>query len=515
MIFGILDLMNFTRLDNMIKVGGQMKVEKLLSLIPYYQMYTSRLSTNLHVKNIRVESRKVNKGDAFICIRGYKEDGHDYAFAAEAQGAAVVIAERKLDIHIPQIIVPDTTRALALIANAFYENPTQNLNVIGITGTNGKTSITYILEAIFQAHKMKTGIIGTIQKKIGNESYETENTTPHALELQHTFSRMLKSQVDVCMMEVSSHALDLGRVFGCDFNLAIYTNLSQDHLDYHKSMDAYFHSKSLLFSQLGNEYCIEGQKHAIINIDDSYADQLKKVTSQHILTYGINKKADVFATDICYSSMESTFTLHTPIGSIDINTPLIGSFNVYNMLAATCAAILNEVPLQTIASTLEKMQGIDGRFEQVMEGQPFSVIVDYAHTPDSLENVLCTVNEFAKGHVYVVVGCGGDRDRTKRRFMAQIATKFAHRAIFTSDNPRTENPKHILSDMIEELEASNFTTIMDRKEAIQFAVEKAEQDDIIIIAGKGHETDQTIGNQKFEFDDRTVAAEAIRLLDRK
>lgn len=492
-----------------------MNLQQLLSFIPYYRSEPSIDFSHIEIQSIQVDSREVTKDDIFVCIRGYTVDGHDYAHAAVEQGASAIISEQEIDVDIPVIIVPDTSRALPLIANMFYDSPSKDLHVIGLTGTNGKTTVTYILEALFQAYEKKTGVIGTIQRKIGNTSYPIENTTPHALELQKNFSQMVAEDVDVCMMEVSSHALDLGRVHGCDFNLAIFTNLSQDHLDYHKNMEAYFQAKSLLFSQLGNTYNIDEQKHAIINVDDAYAEKLKRVTAQHILTYGIENEADVYATNIHFSNGQTSYTLHTPIGSVDICTPLIGSFNVYNMLAAASAAIIYEIPLTTIATTFANIKGVDGRFEQVVEGQPFSVIVDYAHTPDSLQNVLNTVKEFATNDVYVVVGCGGDRDTSKRPLMAKIAVEHADEAIFTSDNPRTEDPQLILNDMTDGLQQTNYETIIDRKEAIYFAVEKAKQDDIIIIAGKGHETDQMIGKQKFEFDDRKVAAEAIRSLDRK
>lgn len=503
--------MNFIRKE----AGGTMKLQQILSLIPYYKSYPSIDASQMDIENIHVDSREISKGDAFICIPGYTVDGHDFASKAVEQGAVVVIAEKEVEVDVPVIIVSDSSRALALIANAFYQHPTNDLHVIGLTGTNGKTTTTYLLEALFNAHQIKTGVIGTIQMKIGDEAYPIENTTPHALELQRTFSRMNDADVDVCMMEVSSHALDLGRVFGTDFNIAIYTNLSQDHLDYHENMESYFQAKSLLFSQLGNGYTHTQQKHAIINADDPYAERLQKVTSQHVFMYGIDNQADVYATNIHYSHAETTFRMHTPIGSVDVQTPMIGSFNVYNMLAAASAAILEGIPLETIVTTFNHLQGVSGRFEQVDAGQPFSVIVDYAHTPDSLENVLKTANEFAENHVYVVVGCGGDRDKAKRPLMAAIATTHAHEAIFTSDNPRTEDPHAILEDMIDGLDKSNYTTINDRRKAIQYVVEKAEQNDIIIIAGKGHETDQVIGTEKYEFDDRKVAAAAIRSLERK
>lgn len=489
-----------------------MNIQTLISLIPYYRTIPSILDEKIIIKKVEVDSRNISVGDAFICIPGYTVDGHDFAATAARQGAAIIIAEKELDVSVPVIIVPDTTRALALIAAAFYEHPTKKLDLIGITGTNGKTTTTYILEALFQAHDKKTGVIGTIQMKIGDEAYPIANTTPHALELQQTFARMNEEQVDVCMMEVSSHALDLGRVFGSDFSVAIYTNLSQDHLDYHQTMDAYFHAKSLLFSQLGSSYDPAKRKYAIINADDAYSTRLQKVTAQPIVTYGLQNKADVYATDVKYAHAETTFVLNTPVGDVAIRTPLIGSFNVYNMLAAASAALVQGVALETIATTFEHIQGVDGRFEQVQEGQDFTVIVDYAHTPDSLQNVLETAKEFAKNNVYVVVGCGGDRDTTKRPLMAQIAVKDAHHAIFTSDNPRTEDPESIIKDMTDGIEHTNYESIVDRKKAIQYAVEKAEQDDIIIIAGKGHETEQIIGTEKYVFDDRQVAAEAIRSL---
>ncbi len=492
-----------------------MNLQTLVSLIPYYRTIPSVQEEAVDIQSIEVDSRLVTPGDAFVCIPGYTVDGHDFAASAVENGAVVIIAEKELDVSVPVIIVPDTTRALALMANVFYDNPTKKLELIGITGTNGKTTITYILEALFQANDKKTGVIGTIQMKIGDQAYKVANTTPHALDLQQSFARMNEEQVDVCMMEVSSHALDLGRVLGSDFSVAIYTNLSQDHLDYHRTMDAYFHAKSLLFSQLGNSYHPSKTKYAIINADDAYCTRLQKATAQPIVTYGLHNKADVYATEVKYAHAETTFVLHTPIGDVPIQTPLIGSFNVYNMLAAASAALVRGVPLETIATTFKHIQGVDGRFEQVHEGQDFTVIVDYAHTPDSLQNVLETANEFAKNDVYVIVGCGGDRDKTKRPLMANIAVNYADHAIFTSDNPRTEDPVAILQDMTDGIERTNYKTIVDRKKAIYDAVEKAKQDDIIIIAGKGHETEQIIGTKKYVFDDRQVAQEAIRSLNRK
>jgi len=311
-------------------------------------------------------------------------------------------------------------------------------------------------------------------------------------------------------MEVSSHALDLGRVAGCNFDVAIYTNLSQDHLDYHETMDDYLQAKMLLFSQLGNSYAQTQQKYAILNKDDPYFDQVKNSTSQSIVSYGLTDEAMIYASNIQLHSNNSEFDLHTPIGSVSVKSQLIGKFNIYNMLAAVSAAYVYNVPLEVIQQALESLPGVSGRFEQINEGQDFTVIVDYAHTPDSLENVLQTINQFAQGKVYVVVGTGGDRDRTKRPLMADIALEYADHAIFTSDNPRTEDPKAIIHDMISHLTDENHTVIVDRKTAIHEVIKQAEADDVILIAGKGHETGQEIHGKIYPFDDREVAREAIK-----
>src|SRR5699024_305902 len=381
--------------------------------------------------------------------------------------------------------------------------------LIGITGTNGKTTITYILEKIYQEFNNKTGVIGTIQVKIGDDSFPVKNTTPDALTLQRTFQRMRDAHVDTAIMEVSSHALQLGRVHGANFDIALFTNLSQDHLDFHTNMDEYFYAKSLLFSQLGNTFNQDKPKFSIINIDDKYGEKLINHSAQPVLTYGIEKDADIRATDIKITMNATSFRLHTPQGTIEVNSPLIGLFNVYNMLAASAVAYASSIDLATIKRSLENIAGVDGRFEKVNVDTDYATIVDYAHTPDSLENVLKTVNEFVENDVYVVVGCGGDRDKTKRPLMAEAATKLADYAILTSDNPRTENPEMILSDMTKNLQTENYEVIVDRKLAIEAAVNRATSGDIILIAGKGHETYQEINGERIDFDDREIAKEAM------
>ncbi|MGY0692293.1 UDP-N-acetylmuramoyl-L-alanyl-D-glutamate--2,6-diaminopimelate ligase [Virgibacillus sp. FSP13] len=485
-----------------------MKIADILSVLPFYDV--TNLMEGMEINAIEMDSREVKSGDLFVCIKGYTVDGHDYVQQAVNNGAVAILAEKRLDVDVPVIIVADTSRAAAMLATKFYDYPTRKFPLIGITGTNGKTTVTYLLETIFKQFKKKTGVIGTIQMKIGDESYPVKNTTPDALFLQKVFDQMVKENVETGIMEVSSHALDQGRVFGCDFNIAIFTNLSQDHLDYHKDMDDYLRAKSLLFAQLGNTYHDKQKKFAIINQDDPASKILKRSTAQHVLTYGCKNEAQIMATDIQLDATVTNFILKTPKGEIAINSKLIGMFNVYNMLAASAAAIAANIPLSIIKTALENITGVSGRFEPVLTGQSFATLVDYAHTPDSLENVLQTIKGFAKQNVYVVVGCGGDRDKTKRPLMAEIALKYADRAIFTSDNPRTEDAQSILDDMTDGLEEDHFDVITNRKEAIIHAIELAKADDIVLIAGKGHETYQQIGNVKYDFDDRQVAREAIQ-----
>lgn len=489
------------------------KLTELLSIIPFYKV-NGKLD-DIFINKIEMDHRKINNEDVFVCLRGFTVDGHSYIEHAIKNGASVIIAEEDIKTSVPTIIVQDTTRTLALIAAKYYGFPSTNLSLIGITGTNGKTTTTYLLEAIFNQDQKNTGLIGTIQMKIGDKAYPINNTTPDSLLLQKSFKKMVDEKVDTVIMEVSSHALDLGRVHGCDYDIALFTNLSQDHLDYHKDLDDYLRVKSLLFAQLGNSYGGGNEKFAIVNADDPASELIKRSTAQHILTYGCNHQSDVMATDIELSAKGTKFTLKTPVGMIEIQSQLIGKFNVYNMLAASSVAIVSNISLEVIKDALENIQGVNGRFEQVNIGQKFSVIVDYAHTPDSLENVLQTINGFSNGRIFVVVGCGGDRDRSKRPLMATIAVKYADQAIFTSDNPRTEDPEAILKDMTADLEVSNYEVFNKRKEAIFRAVELAQDDDIILIAGKGHETYQEIDHIKYDFDDRKIAKEAIKQKESK
>jgi UDP-N-acetylmuramoyl-L-alanyl-D-glutamate--2,6-diaminopimelate ligase len=482
---------------------------KLQDLLKHLHLLVPYEGTNAEITSIENDNRKVQKGSLFICIKGYTVDGHDFAESAVKNGAAAVLSERALALSVPVIIVNDTTRAMAVLADAFYNHPTKKLHLIGITGTNGKTTTSHLIEKIFSDVTRNTGLIGTMYTKIGNEKIETKNTTPESLVLQKRFQQMLDAGVDTAIMEVSSHALHMGRVHGCDYDIAVFTNLTQDHLDYHKTMEDYMHAKSLLFSQLGNTFDPNKPKYAILNADDPASEMYRKSTAAHVVTYGIDNEADFYARNIHMTSVGTTFEIVIKEKSYPINIQLIGRFSIYNVLASIATAFVSEIPMSDIIHSIESVRGVDGRFELVSAGQDFTVIVDYAHTPDSLENVLKTIQSFAKKRIFVIVGCGGDRDKTKRPLMAEIASRYATDPIFTSDNPRSEDPIAILRDMEEGVSGKNYITIPDRKEAIVTAINQATEGDVILIAGKGHETYQIIGSNVYDFDDRVVAREAI------
>ncbi|MCJ7839549.1 UDP-N-acetylmuramoyl-L-alanyl-D-glutamate--2,6-diaminopimelate ligase [Lederbergia sp. NSJ-179] len=464
----------------------------------------------MEITGISNNHQKVKNGHLFICIKGFTFDGHEFAKDAVENGAVAILAEKPLSLNVPVLIVKDTKKAMAILADTFYDHPTQKLHLIGITGTNGKTTTSHLIDAIFRDAEQLTGLIGTVHIKIGNKILETKNTTPDSLELQKVFHEMVEEHVETATMEVSSHALVQGRVNGCDYDVAVFTNLSQDHLDYHRTMEEYKRAKSLLFSKLGNTYLTEHPKYAVLNVDDQVTELFAAETSAHVVTYGIQKPADFQADFISYHSDGVSFRLLSPEGERDIRLPLAGEFNVYNALAAIATAYVSQIPFDIIIQSIEQAKGVPGRFELVDGGQNFTVIVDYAHTPDGLENVLKTIQQFANKRVFCVVGCGGDRDRSKRPLMAQIACKWATDPIFTSDNPRNEDPQTILEDMKKGVVGSQFQIVPDRKEAIKRAIDLAEEGDVVLVAGKGHETYQIIGDKVHDFDDRLVSLNAIK-----
>ncbi|RDI47553.1 UDP-N-acetylmuramoyl-L-alanyl-D-glutamate--2,6-diaminopimelate ligase [Falsibacillus pallidus] len=483
---------------------------KLHTLLDFLPLVKEKPAENPEILSVENDNRKVNKGSLFICIEGLTNDGHNFAKDAEEKGAAAVLAERPLSLSIPVILVKDTKRAMAVLADAFYGQPTKQLHLIGITGTNGKTTTSHLIEHVMLHSGLKTGLIGTMYVRINDRIIETKNTTPESLTLQQTFHEMVNEDVDTAIMEVSSHALVQGRVHGCDYDVAVFTNLTQDHLDYHKTMDEYRRAKGLLFAQLGNTYDHEKPKVAVLNADDAASEAYITETAAHVMTYSIDNNADFTARNIQMDGSGMKFDLHYPEGSAVVTLKLVGKFSVYNALAAIAACYASNIPMDIILDSLAKMEGVPGRFELVDAGQEYPVIVDYAHTPDSLENVLKTVAQIAKNKIYVVVGCGGDRDKTKRPLMAKIACKYASNPIFTSDNPRSEDPYSILKDMESGVQGENYEVIEDRKEAIRKAVQQASAGDVVLIAGKGHETYQIVGDKVLDFDDRIAAAEAIK-----
>ncbi|WP_168120685.1 UDP-N-acetylmuramoyl-L-alanyl-D-glutamate--2,6-diaminopimelate ligase [Paenibacillus sp. HB172176] len=465
---------------------------------------------------IEKDSRAVKPGQLFICVRGLTVDGHEFAGQAVAQGAAALVVERRLPLHVPQLIVKDSRLATAVIADYVYAHPSEDLKLIGVTGTNGKTTTTYLIEQIFLKQDISAGVIGTIERRFGGRSFPMSGTTPDAHELQRYLGEMRDEGTEICAMEVSSHALEQGRVKGCRFRTAIFTNLTQDHLDYHGTMEQYESAKGLFFSRLGNAYSQpnEQRSFAVLNADDPASARFGMLTSAEVVTYGVEQEADVRASQIHVKAKGTSFHVDTFRGSADINLLLRGKFNVYNALAAITAALIEDIPLYAVKEALESVRGVPGRVESVDAGQNYAVVVDYAHTPDGLENVLKAVREFAEERLICVFGCGGDRDRTKRPLMGKIAASYADYVIVTSDNPRTENPVRIIADVEGGLKEAAvpghcYSVVPDRKAAIEKAVEMASQGDVVLIAGKGHETYQLIGGRSYPFDDRIVAKEAI------
>jgi UDP-N-acetylmuramoyl-L-alanyl-D-glutamate--2,6-diaminopimelate ligase len=484
-----------------------LKLHTLLSSIKFYKQFGEG---NPEITSIVNDNRQVVPGSLFICIKGYTVDSHDFAGDAVARGAVAILAERPLDLSVPVIVVKDSFRLMAQIANEFYEHPTKKFKLIGVTGTNGKTTTSVLLEQVMKGLGQKTGLIGTMYNKVIDRKIETKNTTPDSLTLQGIFNEMKTEGVQTAVMEVSSQALQMGRVHGCDFDIAVFSNLTQDHLDYHHTMENYRASKQLLFAQLGNDFEALKNKFAILNADDEASKYMREATPAQILTYGIKNEADVRATNIQLSLKGTKFTVESIFGNFEVNAKLMGMFNVYNLLAAISVCFALEIPTEDILKTIEKVPGVNGRFEAINEGQDFAVFVDYAATPDSLENVLKTVQEFATNDIYCIIGCGGDRDKTKRPIMAQVACDLSSNAIFTMDNPRTEDPAQILKDMEAGVLGQNFITIQDRREAIEHAINQAKPNDVVLIAGKGHEDYMILGREKIYFDDHEVAREALK-----
>src|SRR4051794_666126 len=454
----------------------------------------------VEITGLAYSTDAVEPGSLFFCVPGFRADGHDFAPRAIERGAVALVCQRPLGLGGPEVVVHDVRAAMGPAAARFYGDPTAELRVVGITGTNGKTTTAFLVRHLLEAAGMSTGLLGTVKRVVGGVEEDVERTTPEAVDLQATFRRMFDSGDRACAMEVSSHALELGRVSGIHFACRVFTNLTQDHLDFHPTMEDYFLAKRRLF---------EGPGPAVVNADDEYGRRLAGELDGAI-TFAVEREADYRARDVRFDLTGARFTCEAPEGAITMESPLPGLFNVQNVLAAVAAVRTLDVPLEGIPDALAGFGRVPGRFEPVDEGQDFGVLVDYAHTPDSLENVLRAAREITSGRLHVVFGAGGDRDRSKRPLMGAAARELADRVIVTSDNPRSEDPAAIVEQVLEGAGAGAEREV-DRRRAIERAVESAEAGDVVVIAGKGHEQGQEFeGGRKEPFDDVTVVREALQ-----
>lgn len=477
---------------------------------------------DIEISSIEYDSRKVKEDSLFVAVEGLQSDGHDYIKSAVANGAKCIIVsssriEEFLKLYpsgITFLKTNDTRRALSVVSASFFQFPSRTMTVIGVTGTNGKTSITFLLESIFKNAGYNPGIIGTVNYRWNNEELPAANTTPESRDMQELLYNMKKDGIDIVIMEVSSHALDLNRTDDVDFDVAVFTNLTRDHFDFHGNFENYFSAKKKIFQLLENSS--KEKKVGIINIDDDYGMKIfeeKEDYSYQLKSFGLNEKSDYRPV---IDSIENKITglkyvIEKPLDGLSVELILSGTFHVYNSLAAV--AVSDSIGLSTdeIRNGLGSIQSIPGRFEVLNSPEGFSVVIDYAHTGDALLKLLQSVNELNANRVITVFGCGGDRDRTKRPIMGQVAEQNSDKLIITSDNPRTEEPSAIIDEIVKGLDGKNFEVIVDRESAIKHAVSIGQEGDIIVIAGKGHEDYQILGTEKIHFDDREIAAKYMRL----
>lgn len=458
---------------------------------------------NIAVDSIAYDSRKTKNGSLFVCIEGFKADGHKYIPQAIENGTKALIVQSEVEVPegITVVRVKDTRYALASVADIFHSHPSGKFKLVGVTGTKGKTTTTYMIKSILENYGQKTGLIGTISNKIGDEVLPTDRTTPESYDLQELFGEMVEKQVDSVVMEVSSHALDLHRVSCSEFDIGVFTNLSRDHLDFHKTFENYLAAKIKLFKMC---------KKGLVNIDSEYGRQVVENAECEVFTYGIDNDADIKAIDVLKKQDSVEFKVVTPWFSGEINVSIPGKFSVYNALAAIGSCALMGIPYEYIKTGLKSVT-VPGRAEVVPTDTDYTIIIDYAHSPDSLENILTTVKGYATARVISLFGCGGDRDKTKRPIMGEISGKYADFTVITSDNPRTEEPSAIISDIEEGIKKTKaaYITIVDRREAIKYAIENAKPKDIIVLAGKGHETYIMLNDKTIHFDEREVVREIL------
>ena len=497
-------------------IVNKKRISKLSQLVKGFPIQNVMETLEKEISSIAFDSRKVTPGSLFVAIPGLKQDGSRFIQDAIQRGAVAFITELPIDhLHalglvsngLTAICVDDSRKALAWVSAAHYGHPSRNMNLVGISGTNGKTTLTYILETLYQTRGVETGVIGTINYRYGNFQAPASVTTPESLDINRMLADMDEYGIRDCFLEVSSHSIALKRVAEMHFSLGVFTNLSRDHLDYHDNMEDYKNIKKKLFL----DHVMERQ---VINIDDPVGKEIVSETTRPTLTTGIDQAADIRAEHCVLSETGSRFTLKTPSGIREIRTHLLGRHNIYNLLSGAGAAYAQEFSLDEIQQGLQAINHIPGRFERVDCGQDFSVVVDYAHTHEALANALTAARALTSRSILVVFGCGGDRDRGKRKEMGRVALELGDFTVITSDNPRTEDPEQIIEDILkgvpaESKKSQDYIVLADRKQAIEYAVDNAHSGDLVLIAGKGHENYQILNSGTIHFDDREIATNAI------
>lgn len=479
----------------------------LRNLLTGIDIIETTANLELEITGVSYDSRNTKSGDLFVAVSGYESDGHAYIDTAARKGAICVLCEKKPESAVPYILIQNTRKGLASVSANWFDHPASSLKIIGITGTNGKTTTTSLVKTVIESCTgAMVGLIGTNQNMIGDAVYHTDRTTPESFEIQQLFRQMADKGCSYVVMEVSSHALFLDRVYGITFEMGVFTNLTQDHLDFHETMENYGAAKAILFSR---------SKLGIINLDDPYAQMMMDAATCPVFTYSALKdEANLVAKSIKLNADHIEFIALT-IGKLQrIELMIPGMFSVYNALAAISVGLNLEYELLDIAEALRQSKGVMGRAEVVPTGQKFTILIDYACTPDALENIINTVRNVAPGRVVTLFGCGGDRDKTKRPIMGEIAVRLSDFVIVTSDNPRTEVPAEIINDILEGMKSTKtpYQVIENRREAIGWSIDNAQPDDVIILAGKGHETYQIIGKEKIHFDEREVVADFLSAL---
>lgn len=490
------------------KVRSNMKLGQLLQGLKRLQFSGDE---SLNITDLAYHTSQVKPGSCFVAIRGLQTDGHQWVGEAVAKGATAVMVERDVSVpsRVSKIIVEDTRDCLARLSSILFGEPTKNLRLVGVTGTNGKTTTAFILESIWQAAHLKSGLLSTVTYRYAGKEFEAVRTTPESYDLQKMFKQMVAKGVTDCVMEVTSHAVDLKRIVGCHFDGGIFTNLSQDHLDYHQTMEKYFAAKAKFF----RERLVVSEKRslwAVLNWDDSYGRTLAGGLPAKIWRYSIKDKTDVYLKSLRTNWQGLRLEVVSSQGNFTLSSPLIGLFNASNILAAVSAGLAMEIPIDQISLGVASFSAVPGRLQKIPNQKGFEVFVDFAHTPAALENVLQTLRQLNPKRLITVFGCGGNRDRTKRPLMAAAVERFSDVMIVTSDNPRNEKPEEIIDEVVKGFKRpENIFKIVDRKEAIAKVFEMAQPGDCILIAGKGHENYQEIQGVKKPFDDVNVAEEIL------